>query len=136
MPLELLPLCTLDVQLADPITVGEGPSGLRLVYEVLDATVDGERLRGKLKGRAAADWVTIAGPVATLDVRASFETHDGAVVFVQYRGRLNVGTGGPIYVAPLFESGDERYSWLNGIQAVGKGELNGNLLHYEWFEVR
>lgn len=136
MLLELLPLCTLEVKLAEPITVGAGPAGLRLVYEVLEGTVEGERLRGKLKGRAAADWVTISGPIATLDVRATFETHDGAVVFAQYRGRLNVGAGGPIYVAPLFETGDERYSWLNAVQAVGKGELDGSLLRYEWFEVR
>jgi hypothetical protein len=135
VPLELHPLCTLDAELAEPIAIGEGPAGLRLVYEVLDATVEGDRLRGKLKGRAAADWVTVSGSIASLDVRATFETSDGALVFVQYRGRLNVG-GGPIYVAPLFETGDERYSWLNAIQAVGKGELEDRHLHYDWFEVR
>ena len=42
----------------------------------------------------------------------------------------------PIYVAPLFETGDPRYSWLNSIQAVGKGLLDGNRLSYEWFEAR
>ena len=41
------------------------------------------------------------------------------------------------YVAPRFETGDERYAWLNGIQAVGKGILYENLsLDYEWYEVR
>ena len=42
-----------------------------------------------------------------------------------------------IYVAPRFETGDERYAWLNRIQAVGKGILNQDLsLEYEWYEVR
>jgi hypothetical protein len=42
-----------------------------------------------------------------------------------------------IYVAPRFETGDERYTWLNRIQAVGKGTLNQDLsLDYEWYEVR
>jgi hypothetical protein len=136
VPLELHPLCTAEAELADPITIGAGPAGVRLVYEVLGATFTGDRLRGTLKGRAAADWVTLSGPIGTLDVRLTVETHDGAFVFVQYRGRLNVAAGGPIYVAPLFETGDERYSWLNAVQAVGKGELSGSLLRYEWFEVR
>ena len=134
MPLELQPLCIAEAELAEPITIGAGPAGLRLVYEVLEASFTGDRLRGHLKGRAAADWVTLSGSVATLDVRLTVETDDGALVFIQYRGRI--AGGGSIYVAPLFETGDERYSWLNGIQAVGKGQLEGNRLRYEWYEVR
>ena len=43
-----------------------------------------------------------------------------------------------IYVAPRFETCDERYLWLNRIQAVGKGTLqeDGLSLYYEWYEVR
>ena len=33
--------------------------------------------------------------------------------------------------------GDERYAWLNRIQAVGKGTINEDLsVDYEWYEVR
>jgi hypothetical protein len=39
-------------------------------------------------------------------------------------------------VAPTFETGDERYAWLNSIQAVGKGTLDGSAVHYDWYEVR
>ena len=56
MALDLLPLCSVDVTLASPIVVGNGPSGLRLVYEVETLKVTGDRLRGTLKGQAAADW--------------------------------------------------------------------------------
>jgi|SRR5579871_3348665 len=134
MPLELEPLCTAEAELAKPITIGAGPAGIRIVYEVLEATFTGDRFRGRLKGRAAADWVTLSGSVGTLDVRLTVETDDGALVFVQYRGR--VSGGGSIYVAPLFETGDERYGWLNAIQAIGKGQLEGDRLRYEWYEVR
>jgi hypothetical protein len=42
-----------------------------------------------------------------------------------------------VYVAPRFETCDERYLWLNRIQAVGKGIVHEDLsLDYEWFEVR
>jgi hypothetical protein len=42
----------------------------------------------------------------------------------------------PVYTAPRFETGDERYAWLNRVQAVAKGELDGTTLTYEVFEVR
>jgi len=132
-----VPLCSIDVTLAEPIVVGEGPGGLRLVFEVETMQITGDRLRGASKGRAAADWLTVVGSIGTLDVRGTIETHDGALIYVQYRGRTDTsqGQGAPIYVAPLFETGDPRYAWLNAIQAVGKGELNGSELHYDWYEL-
>jgi hypothetical protein len=137
MALELIPLCDVDIVLAAPIFVGEGPSGARLIFEVDDMVVTGDRLSGTSKGHAAADWLTIVGSVGTLDVRGTFETDDGALVYVQYRGRTDTSTpGAPVYAAPTFETGDERYAWLNTIQAVGKGVLTGSDLHYEWYEVR
>jgi hypothetical protein len=41
-----------------------------------------------------------------------------------------------VYAAPLFETGDERYAWLNRIQAVAKGTLDGPTLTYEIAEMR
>jgi hypothetical protein len=139
MTLELIPLCTVDVTLRDPIAVGDGPAGLRLIYEVDQATVTGDRINGRMLGQAAADWLTITGATASLDVRFTFETDDGAIILAQYTGRtdLSQGPGGaPIYVAPRFETGDERYAWLNSIQAAGKGSLDGSHLTYEWYELR
>ena len=137
MAIDLVPLCSLDVTLAAPIVVGNGPSGRRMIFEVVSGRITGDRLQGRSKGQAAADWITIVGSVGTLDVRATFETDDGAIVYVQYGGRTDVSQpGAPIYVAPVFETGDERYAWLNRIQAVGKGLLDGSELHYDWYEVR
>ena len=139
MTLELVPLCTLEVTLADPVMVGEGPAGLRLIYEVLEMSVAGNRLAGKILGRAGADWVTVSGTVGTLDVRFTLETHDGAIVLVQYQGPTDLSSGpanSVIYVAPKFETSDPRYVWLNAVQVVGKGVLDGNQLSYEWCEVR
>jgi hypothetical protein len=96
-------------------------------------------LNGQSLGVAGADWMTISGSVGTLDVRMTMETDDGAIIFVQYRGRTEIGAASgpsPLYVAPLFETGDTRYAWINVIQCVGKGTAEGNQLHYEWFEVR
>ena len=139
MTLELIPLCTVDVTLRDPITVGAGPAGLRLIYEVGEGTVKGDRINGRMVGQASADWLTISGTTASLDVRGTFETDDGAIVFFQYTGRSDITQGpgaSPIYVAPRFETGDERYAWLNSVQAAGKGVLDGSHLIYEWYELR
>ncbi|HEV3264451.1 MAG TPA: DUF3237 domain-containing protein [Acidimicrobiales bacterium] len=139
MTVELIPLCTIDVTLAEPIMVGDGPAGFRLIYEVLELTVEGDRLQGTLLGRAGADWVTVSGAVGTIDVRCTIQTHDGANVLAQYQGRTDLSGGpgnSPIYVAPRFETADPRYLWLNAVQAVGKGILDGSRLRYEWYEVR
>lgn len=139
MSIELVPLCTIDITLAEQIFVGEGPAGMRVVVEVDTLTVTGERLSGRQRGRAAADWLSVVGTVSTVDVRATVETDDGALVLVTYRGRMDLSGGpgaAPIYAAPTFETGDARYAWLNLVQAVSKGTLDGDQLTYEVHEVR
>ena len=140
MTIELVPLCTATITLKDPMVLPNTPSGTRTIVEVAAAKLEGERLTATMKGAATADWATI-GPdmTCTLDVRSTFETHDGALVFSYYRGRIDLSQppgASPVYAAPLFETGDERYVWLNRIQAVSKGKLDGTTLTYEIAEVR
>jgi hypothetical protein len=141
MAIELVPLCTIRLQAKPPTEIGAGPAGTRLAFEVASIEVTGDRLRGRMEG-TAGDWVLI-GPegTGTLDVRETLRTDDGAVIFVQYQGRADLSQGlrpgMTVYVAPRFETGDERYAWLNRIQAVGKGTINEDLsVDYEWYEVR
>jgi hypothetical protein len=64
-------------------------------------------------GTANADWVTVVGGIATIDVRATIETCDGAFIYVQYRGRTAASRGvgaEPAYTTPIFETGDD-YRW-------------------------
>ncbi len=142
MTIELVPLCTITAGLSEPFILPDTPSGTRAIVEVESFVVTGDRVRGQLKGRAAADWLTIdSRAMGTLDVRALIETDDGALIFTTYRGRLDLSMGAgalPVYSAPLFDTGDERYLWINGIQAVGKGagSADGTELVYEIFEVR
>ena len=142
MTIELIPLCTITIKLSEPFILPDTPSGTLVIVEVESLDVTGDRLRGHLKGRAAADWLTIdSRAMGTLDVRTLIETDDGALVYTTYRGRLDLsmGTGAmPVYSAPLFDTGDDRSLWLNGIQAVGKGagSADGRELAYEVFEVR
>jgi hypothetical protein len=106
---------------------------------VRSITLTGDRLNGRSVGTSNADWVTVIGGIATIDVRATIETDDGAFIYVQYSGRTDAsrGVGGePAYTTPLFETGDERYRWLNGIQAVGASQpSNLKSARYDWYEL-
>jgi Protein of unknown function (DUF3237) len=138
MGIELVPLCTMVAELADPVVLTNTPAGTRVIVDVKSFTVEGDRLRARGRG-AGADWLTI-GPdgTGTLDVRATMETDDGVLIYTYYQGRRDFSEGmeAPLYTAPKFEVGDERYGWLNKIQAVGKGMLDGSTLTYEIYELR
>lgn len=141
--LELIPLGTAIIDVSANHDVGVGPAGARSVGDIAAVRVEGERLKASLVGSAAADWMVRTGSIAILDVRMTLRTDDGALIFVQYGGRLDMANrenGLNAYCAPTFETGDERYAWLNSIQAVGKGRIGagplGTRIDYELFEVR
>ncbi|MEA3056730.1 MAG: hypothetical protein QOD30_2162 [Actinomycetota bacterium] len=79
------------------------------------------------------------GSIITLDVRATLETDDGALLYAHYSGRIDA-TRQPltVYSTPLFDTGDERYDWLARIQVVGKGVIDDAMtrIDYELFELR
>lgn len=140
MAIELVPLATATLRLGEPVIITDTPVGTRAIVDILECVYEGDRIRAKKKGTAAADWATI-GPDGTvgLDIRITMETDDGALIYVTYRGRGDFSQGlgaAPIYTAPLFETGDERYAWLNKVQAVAKGIIEGDKLTYEFYEVR
>jgi len=133
MSLELVPLCTATVSLAETISVS--PSFV--IGEVTAARFEGERFTASMKGSAAADWLTVSPEgYGTLDVKVTVETDDGAIVHAAYSGRLHFETM-TAYATPKFHTGDERYLWMNRIQAVAKGVFTepGTLV-YEMYELR
>jgi hypothetical protein len=139
MPIELIPLATATITLTEPIMLPRTPAGTRIIIEMRESQWEGERFRARQRG-PAADWLTI-GPdgTGTVDVRVTLETDDGATVFVRYTGRLDTSKGigaAPSYVAPVFETGSDRYAWLNKIQAIAKGAVEPSRVVYEVYEVR
>jgi hypothetical protein len=133
--------------------VGTAHFGRRMIAALTGGEVEGDRLRGRVMP-GGGDWATIdAHDTLRLDARVTFETHDGALIYVSYRGVLRplktvhryAQQGGPktreesaeIYfrTAPIFETGDERYAWLNNIVAVGLGASIGGAVRYDVFEL-
>ena len=135
-PIELVPLGRMTLQLGAPAVMGGTPTGTFVVAEIASGRFEGERLQATVKGSANADWLTIGGDgSAALDVRILLETDDGALIYMQYAGRIDLATQ-TAFAGPLFQTGDERYLWLNGIQAVAKGQTDSQTLVYDIHEVR
>jgi hypothetical protein len=74
-----------------------------------------------------------------LRARAIISTDDDAIVMIRYEGRCDVseGRGAALcYASATFDASDPRYLWLNLVKAVGKGVLDGQRIHWDWYEVR
>ena len=130
-------LFTLSATTDAPHPVGAGPKGNRLIVAVTGGSFEGPRLRGTVE-TPGGDWVTLqSGGVLRLDVRVLLKTDDGAEILVSYTG---IGRAQPdqsleIRTAPMFETGDERYAWLNDIQAVGLGKTVPGGVEYEIYQL-
>src|SRR5207247_2562507 len=73
------------------------------------------------------------------DVRATLETDDGTLVLLRYGGRVDASRGlgdAPIYAAPQFDTGDERYAWLKPRPGDRQGHAQRQPPRYEIYEVR
>jgi Protein of unknown function (DUF3237) len=132
----LSPLCTMTVRLKEPLDAGNTPTGQRVIAS---ASLSG-RLSGSLAGGSSG--LAHDGPRRAWASRRAHCHQD--------RGRragsdalcradtVRARQASIVMIAPVFETGDPRYSWLNEIQAVGKGILSADLttLDYEICELQ
>jgi Protein of unknown function (DUF3237) len=149
--LGLRPLLNADITLAPAQELGDSPLGRRRIINITGGTFRGERLSGKVLA-GGADWQVIrTDGVADLDARYTLETSDGALIYVRNHGyrhgpadvlkKLSLGeeVNPSLYymrTTPLFETGDERYAWLNRLICVGTGARKKSSVHLEIFEVQ
>lgn len=133
---ELVPLATVRVTRGDVHRLGATAFHHRVIGGISRGRWDGDRLSGDIV-QPGGDWAipSTDGAVMLLDVRQTVRTDDGALVYVTYQGRCD-RTRGTYTVAPTFETDDERYAWLNVVQAIGQGRTDGDDIVYEMFEVR
>jgi Protein of unknown function (DUF3237) len=136
--------------LKPPVEIGAGPFGTRSFFEVTGGTVEGKRLKGKILP-GGGDWLLAgADGYGRLDVRAQFLTHDGASLYLQYGGLIQMNQNvidalakgattdyGDQYfrTTPRFETGDPRYAWLNQSIFVAEGRVGPGCVEYKVYRV-
>ncbi len=120
---------TVTANTAQQAVIAGAPSGTRVMVNVSGGTFEGPNLKGTVLA-GGGDWVTArADGSVKLDVRITLQTDDGAHILMTYSGIGVRGEDGlSLRTAPLFETGAEKYLWLNNIQAIahgtpGKGEV-------------
>jgi hypothetical protein len=130
---KLAKLCRARVKVASPLDLGATPAGNRRIVAILGGTIEGQRLRGEIVP-GGADWQVVQEDgTALLEARYTVRTHDGALIYVRNAGirrgprevLARIAAGEPVdpreyyfRSSPVFETGDSRYAWLNGIVAV------------------
>jgi hypothetical protein len=122
-----------------------------MFFAVAEGKLEGPRIRGRVLP-GGGDWLLIGTDGwGRLDVRTQFETDDGAVVFAQIRGliEMNAAVRQALAVGsettfedqyfrmmPQLETGDPRYGWLNQRAFVGAGRfLPGLAIEYRLYTV-
>jgi hypothetical protein len=130
--------------------VGGGPFGHRMIACVTGGRVEGPRLNGEVLP-GGGDWALIdSHDTLRLDARITLKTDDGALIMASYRGvitpidpatvvKVISGTAAPgefyYRTTPSFETGDERYAWLNTLVSVAVGNLTKEGVSYDVFGV-
>jgi len=108
------------------------PGGNRVVVPVAGGTFEGPRLKGILVG-PSGDWI-VARPdgSSVLDLRIVLQTEDSQKIYMTCRGIAYTPPGGPLWarIVPAFETGAEKYLWLNTVVAVGVNRtMPGNVAY-------
>jgi hypothetical protein len=128
LPVEHLFDLHLDVSI--PSMIPGTPDGTRVTVQIDGGSFTGPKLSGFVVG-PSADWAVVrADGSLRLDVRLVLRTDDGADIYMSYSG-VGLDGGARLRTAPLFEAGDERYAWLNAVQAVSTGSSDGTAVDYQ-----
>ncbi|MBL8177169.1 MAG: DUF3237 domain-containing protein [Bryobacterales bacterium] len=122
---------------APPEVIGPVPQGIRVNAYVAGGEAFGPTIKGKVLP-LGADWATLqTDGILILDVRATIETDDGALILVTYNGMGDFGESGyqdflaqklpssaPLRINPRFWTAHPKYAWLNRTFCVGIGALD------------
>jgi len=140
-------LAVFEVRLDPILDLGDSHWGRRRVINIVGGTFEGPRLSGVILP-GGADWQVLHPDdgMASIDTRSTLRTHDGAHLYLSTSG---VRHGSPEVLRRLaageevdpaeyyfrlfcrFETGDERYRWLNRTLAVASGSRTAEAVCYE-----
>lgn len=134
-----------------PEVIGQTPDGILINFYVTGGTISGPKLNGTLT-HGGGDWYTLRPDgIGISDVRATFQTNDGALIYSAYTGVMDLGEDGaanfakgqvpnivPLKVAPRYHTAHPEYLWLNRLQCLGIGQVDHTAMtvSYDVYAVR
>lgn len=136
--MKLTPLCTMTAFVESVTTTGRMATGVRQLYVVKGGTVHGDRINGAILAGGGDNLLVDPSGMGHVDARVTWQTDDGAIIYVQYYGRVMMndkvsaafknGEGAEFgdchfVTQPRFECGDPRYAWLNEVVAIAEGRV-------------
>lgn len=118
----------------NPEIIGETPEGLKVDWYITGGRVVGPRLNAVVRAEGG-DWMTVRRDgIGDVNVRATLETHDGALISVRETGVFDLGENGyhrflerqwpatpPLRTCPRFLTAHPGYLWLNRLECLGVG---------------
>lgn len=148
--LNLKKIATMTAYVDNVTTTGRMDLGVRQLYVIGHGKVSGDRINGKVLPGGGDNLLVDPGGLGHVDARLTWQTDDGAIIYVQYYGRVELnedsaaafqsGKGmelGDIHFVtqPRFECGDPRYAWLNRTVAIAEGRVaDGSAIEYNIYE--
>ena len=116
-----VPLYEAVVDIADTISLGQGPLGERRIINITGGEFQGERLRGRVLPGGADRQLVRPDGTRLLDAIYEMQTHDGVVLSVHNRVKVveKPGTERQAFshVEVIAPAGP--YAWLNDAVLVG-----------------
>ena len=133
-------LFELEADLNPPQAVGPVLIGNRIIFPASGGIIKSQKINGKILP-GGGDWGLIVDSTTfKLDVRATIQTDDSALIYVSYSGyihsdakkfsmllagRANELNPSDYYFRtnPVFETSSPKYAWLNHTIAIGVGRI-------------
>jgi hypothetical protein len=143
-------LCELSITVGEVQELGATPHGKRVIVPVTGGTFAGPKLKGEVLP-GGGDWLCVRPDGAQeLDVRITLRTDDGHFIYMTYRGFIidspeviqRRASGEAVdpsetywRTTHVFETGSEKYGWLNQIVAIGVGRGPPGVVEYTMYSV-
>jgi hypothetical protein len=130
-------LAHVEADLPSATVFGATPEGVRIVFDIADGHWHGPRINARYKAEGG-DWLVVRRDgVGIPNVRATLETIDGALLYYELTGNIDLGPGGyerilanempdvaPFSAFARVSTSSESWKWLNRLTLVAVGVVN------------
>lgn len=121
--------------------VGPTPDGLRINWHIVEGRFVGPGLEAQICS-GTTDWMHILeNGIGIVDVKATFKTSNGLMIYGSYGGIFDLGPDGyqkvldgsedpfpPLVVTPTYATASQELAWLNRAQCIGVGRVDTRAL--------